>query len=130
MRSKTPLWGTPVVSPGMSLLTRLASLPKSTAAWNGLMSPAASACDCARSRHQAGSLSVSELGVPGTGSCALKRKATSKKAGGLGTSPAPPGVVALRLALGSRYLPVELSHRPTAAARRTLPLGFHLLRGT
>ena len=95
------------------------------------MFPEASAFDWADSRHQAGSAVVPGPGVPGIGSCALKRKPTSKKAGGLATSPAPPGLVSLRSACGSRYLPLALSHSPTPAASRTTEVpGFHSLWGT
>ncbi len=95
------------------------------------MSPLASACACADSRHQAGFAVVSAPGLPGSGSCELKRKATSKKAGGFGAVPAPPGCVALRVAAGRRYFPLVSSHRPTPAARRTVPVpGSHSLWGT
>ena len=115
----------------MSSLVFAFSLAKSTSAWNALMSPLASACAWADSRHQAGFAVVSAPGVPGSGSCALKRKATSKKAGGLAAAPAPPGWVALRVAAGSRYFPLVSSHRPTPAASRTVPPpGSHSLCGT
>src|ERR1700682_4943989 len=131
MRSKAPLWGTPVGSLGMSSLMCWASLLKSTSAWKGLMLPAARACDWACSRHHDGSVLLLELGVPGTGSCALKRNATSKNAGGDGIAPAPPASVALAVARGSRYLLLAASHSPTPAARRTVEEpGFHSLWGT
>ena len=86
----------------MSSFVFARSFAKSTSAWNGLMSPAAKACDWACSRHQEGSLAVLAEIVPGTGSCALKRNATSKNAAGAVSFPAPPGRVGLASAPGSR----------------------------
>ena len=102
MRSNTPLCGTPVGWFGMSSSVFAFSFAKSTSAWKALMSPLASACACADSRHHAGAVTVPAPGVPGSGSCALKRNATSKNAGGVVSAPAPPGCVALATAPGSR----------------------------
>ena len=74
MRFIGPVCGTPPGWPGMSSSTCAASLLKSTLAKNWLMSPVVSACACAFSRHQAGSLTALGLWMSGIGS--LKRKAT------------------------------------------------------
>ena len=61
-----PVCGTPPGWPGMSSLTAAASFAKSTSAWNGLKSPAASASPWCLSRHQAGPVEV-PAGSPTTG---------------------------------------------------------------
>ena len=94
MRSIGPVFGTPESS-----ATPSASLPKSTVAEKGEMSPFASACDCAYSRHHFGftppatevSISVAPGGGP-SGSGSLERNATLKSAASFVA--APPGVVA------------------------------------
>src|SRR5690242_11890706 len=102
MRSIGPVLGTPESS-----FTRSASLAKSTVAEKGERSPAASALDCASSRHQAGftppaievSISVTPGGGP-AGSGSLERNATLKSAAPLGA--APPGFVAVAVEPGLR----------------------------
>jgi hypothetical protein len=93
MRLSTPVRGTPPSSRVPS-----ASLPKSTSAWKGDMSPVASALPCARSRHHAGLASTSGLATLGSGSA--KRKAALKKA--VAPGPPPPGAVAVRDTCGTR----------------------------
>ena len=99
IRSIGPVLGTALLS-----LTPDRSLAKFTNAASELMLPAASAWPWSASRHQAGFLAVrgtlSGLCRSGIGSCV--RNAVSKKAGGLVAEPAPPGVVAVAEAPGSR----------------------------
>ncbi|MGZ4181945.1 MAG: hypothetical protein ACXVUL_14825 [Solirubrobacteraceae bacterium] len=114
IRSMEPVVGTPELS-----VAPLASLAKLTFAKNCEMLPAASAVPWSRSRHQAALATALRLSMTdGSGSAVLN--ATLKKAGGLVAVPAPPGWVASATAWGSRYRPLDASHRPTPIARRTV----------
>ena len=71
-------------------------------------------------------------GVPGTGSCALKRKATSKKAGGRRVRPGAAGLgcaARRRPAAGSCPSRRSTGRRRRRGARSSVP-GFHSLWGT
>ena len=97
------------------------SLPKSTSAWNG-----ADVAGAQRVALLAGRATTPGLPtVPATsltsGIGSSKRNATLKNAGGCGSAPAPPGVVAVAAAAGDAgSVSAASSHRPTPAASRTV----------